>query len=102
MSTTKRAKPLLPLEPWKPCAYEPEDAYALRALQAGTATDHQQRRALKWIIETACATYDQPYRPGSARDTDFACGMQHVGKQIVKLLNMKLERAAGTSSKPPT
>lgn len=76
-------------EPWKPCAWEAEDAYALRALQTGNATAGQQQRALKWIIEAA-GTYDQAYRPASARDTDFACGMQHVGKQIVKLLNLSI------------
>lgn len=77
------------IEPWKPFAWEPEDAYALRALQDGTASAGQQQRALKWIIECA-GTYDQAYRPASARDTDFACGMQHVGKQIVKLLNISI------------
>lgn len=77
-------------EPWKPCDWAPEDAYALRALQAGSATPGQQQRALKWLIENAAGTYDMPYRPNSARDTDFACGMQHVGKQIVKLLNLSI------------
>ena len=86
-------------DPWKPCVWEPEDAYALRALQGGTATPAQQQRALKWIIEAA-GTYDQAYRPASARDTDFACGMQHVGKQIVKLLNLSI--AAITARNAPS
>lgn len=89
MSRTKPPIPVPALEPWKPFTWEAEDAYALRALQSGNATPHQQQRALKWIIEAA-GTYDQPYRPASSRDTDFACGMQHVGKQIVKLLNLSL------------
>lgn len=87
-----RAKSPLPPEPWKPMPWEPEDAWALRALQEGRATDAQQKRALAWII-AAARTYDQPYRPTSATDTAFACGMQFVGQQIVKLLNVKLERA---------
>lgn len=87
-----RAKSPLPAEPWKPMPWEPEDAWALRALQAGTATAHQQQRALAWIIESA-RTYDQPYRPTSPTDTAFACGMQFVGQAIVKLLNAKIERA---------
>ncbi len=96
-----RAKPavLQQPEPWKPFAWEPEDAYALRALQLGTATPGQQQRALKWIIDSA-GTYDQPYRPASSRDTDFACGMQHVGKQIVKLLNLSI--AALTAREAPS
>ena len=85
---------LLQPEPWKPFPWEPEDAYALRALQAGNATEGQQKRALKWIIDCA-GTYDQAYRPTSARDTDFACGMQHVGKQITKLLNISISAITG-------
>lgn len=89
--TTRKPKVLgvQQMEPWKPFDWEAEDAYALRALQTGNATQGQQQRALKWIIEAA-GTYDQAYRPASARDTDFACGMQHVGKQIVKLLNISV------------
>lgn len=93
-----RAKSPLPPEPWKPIPWEREDAYALRALQMGTASPHQQQRALKWILEAA-RTYDQPYRPSGPGDTAFACGMQFVGQQIVKLINVKLERQDG---KPPT
>lgn len=97
-----RAKSPLPPEPWKPIPWEPEDAYALRALSRGNASEPQQQRALKWILDAA-RTYDQPYRPSSPYDTAFACGMQFVGQEIVKLLNVKLERAnPGTSSKPPT
>jgi hypothetical protein len=94
-----RAKPQQQPDPWKPFAWEPEDAYALRALQAGTATQSQQQRALKWIIEAA-GTYDQAYRPGSSRDTDFACGMQHVGKQIVKLLNLSITAITAARDAP--
>ena len=88
-----RAKSNAQLDPWKPFPWEAEDAYALRALLAGNATQGQQQRALKWIIDCA-GTYDQPFRPASARDTDFACGMQHVGKQIVKLLNISISAIA--------
>ncbi len=87
--TRPKSSTLQQPEPWKPHHWEPEDAYALRALQLGTATANQQQRALKWILECA-GTYDQAYRPASSRDTDFACGMQHVGKQIVKLLNISI------------
>jgi hypothetical protein len=85
-----KAKSPIPVDPWKPHPWELADAHALRALQQGTAQPHQQQRALKWIIEAA-RTYDQPYRPGSDRDTAFACGMQSVGQSIVKLLNLSLD-----------
>lgn len=84
-----KPKSPLPPEPWKPIDWEPEDAYALRALQSGTATEGQQKRALAWLI-SAARTYDQPYRSSSPYDTAFACGMQWVGQSVVKLLNVNL------------
>lgn len=79
--------------PWLPPHYELADAGAIQALHRGEATPEQQQRALKWIIEHACKTYDMPYRPGGddgRRDTDFALGRQFVGQQIVKLLKLNL------------
>lgn len=77
--------------PWLPVSYDKPVVMALKALQAGNASEGQQQLALRFIIERLCGTYDLPYRPGGPegdRDTAFACGMQHVGKQIVKLLNL--------------
>lgn len=75
-----------------PAPYDPDgaDTAAIKALAAGTADQWQQQRALNWIINSVCGTYDQPFRPGAEgqRDTDFACGKQFVGQQIVKHINM--------------
>lgn len=82
------------IEPWKPAAYDEADTYAIKALAAGVANEGQQMRALKWIIETLCGTYDQPYRPGNEgdRDTVFACAKMFVGQQIVKQINVNLSK----------
>jgi hypothetical protein len=66
------------------------DFVALKALQAGTATPEQQQRALKWLIENACGTYDLSYRPESDRETAFAEGRRFVGLQIIKALNFDM------------
>lgn len=76
--------------PWYPARYEKADVRALKNLAAGTASPEQQQRAMKWIIEQACATYDLSYRPTSDRDTSFAEGRRFVGLQIVKALNLDL------------
>jgi hypothetical protein len=78
--------------PWMPSVYELADASAIQALQRGDATQGQQQRALRWIIENACGTYDMSYRPGEEgkRDTDFAEGKRFVGSQIVKMLKLNL------------
>jgi hypothetical protein len=62
---------------------------AIKAVNAGNANEGQQRIALRWIIEMAAGTYDQPFRPGVGgdRDTAFACGRMFVGQQIVKQIN---------------
>lgn len=80
------------IEPWKPAPYDEADTYAIKALAAGIANEGQQKRALKWVIETLCGTYDQPYRPGSEgdRDTVFACAKMFVGQQLVKQINVNL------------
>ena len=79
--------------PWKPPEYDQADAAAIQALVEGRAGSAQQKRAIKWIIEKACGTYDFAFRPGGAegeRDTGIALGRQFVGQQIVKLVNIKI------------
>ena len=78
--------------PWHPAPYEQADTMALKALASGTASEAQQKRALRWIVHTLCGTYDQPFRPGQGgeRDTVFACGKQFAGQQIVKQVNLQM------------
>lgn len=81
----------LPKEsPLQPTKYEDSHAAAIQALMHGIANEGQQQLALKFIIEKMCATYDEPYRPDSDRDTTFALGKRHVGMEIVKLTKVKM------------
>lgn len=68
--------------------YGPADARAVKALYAGKASEAQQQRALRWIIEGACGFRDEPYRPDSARDTTFNLGRQAVARQIMYLATL--------------
>ena len=77
--------------PNSPATYELADASAIQALADGTADEHQQRRALKWLIEAASITYEFHYYP-SERDTAFALGQAFVGQQIVKMLKLNLSK----------
>lgn len=78
--------------PWLPPKYELSDATALQALSRGEADKHQQERALKWIIETACDTYGMHFFPGEdgRRNTDFALGRRFVGQEVVKMLKLNV------------
>lgn len=72
--------------------WELADASALQALHRGDADAQAQQRALKWIIESGCATYDLSFKPGEdgRRETDFAEGRRFVGTHIVMMLKANL------------
>lgn len=90
---TKKLPTPKPVEPWKPPEWQNADAQAVKALARGDATPEQQRRALDWIIREACATYEFAFHPGANdRETNLALGRQMVGQQIVKLINLDLQR----------
>ncbi len=82
-----------------PATWDPADAVALQALSQGTAEKHQQIRALQFIINAVCGTYDMSYRSEKALDTVFAEGKRSVGLQIVKLVNMPREVIAVIAAK---
>lgn len=81
----EKRNPVAEHAPWKPAPYTIENVGALQALMRGEALPHQQKEALDYIINVLAGTYDEPFRP-SQRETDYALGKAHVGRQIVKLL----------------
>lgn len=72
---------------------------AIKSVAAGTANEGQQRLAMKWIIEELCGTYDLSYRPQSDRDTTFAEGKRYVGLQLVREINININRRKDNVSK---
>jgi hypothetical protein len=83
------AKEALALGPHMPAGYELADVSAVQALQEGTATADQQKRALRWMIERAAATYEAHFYPDE-RLTVFALGRAFVGQQLVKMLRLNV------------
>lgn len=82
-----------PLGPWMPVEYEIADVSAIQALMIGEATPEQQKRAMFWIVEKACATYQPSFWPGGEegqRNTDFAEGKRFVGNSIVKMTKLNV------------
>lgn len=90
-------KPTRSQGPHIPPPYELADASAFQALQRGDASDEQQRRALKWLIEKAAGAYEFNFYP-SDRETSFALGRCFVGQQVVKLLRLDLATMRGKAS----
>ena len=69
--------------------YEIPDVEALQALNAGTADKRQQKRALTWIIENACATHAWAFKDDE-RATLVNLGRQLAGQEIIGLTRLKI------------
>lgn len=78
--------------PIPPAAFEKPDASAMQALQRGDATPDQQQRALLWIVNNACLTYDFCDQPDNPRLSAIFDGRRYAGTQIVKLLNVNISK----------
>lgn len=70
--------------------WENADAAAVQALHRGDASPEQQKRALDWIIQVGCSTYQPTFHPGEPDASAFAEGRRFPGLQIVKLLKINL------------
>ena len=76
-----------------PGSFLPEDiadSYAVQALFRGQAEEHQQIRAMKWIVEELCGAYAMSYDPENSRNTDFNEGKRHVGRVLVGIATINL------------
>lgn len=79
--------------PWRPLEVSVEDMGAIQALYRGDAQEHQQRRALEFILQL-CHNGGAHYFPGEGgrRDTDFALGRAFVGLQLKRIIQLKITR----------
>jgi len=90
------AKNPIPPAVFLPAEWELSDALAIQALNAGTASPEQQKRALAWMVYRAAATDEVEYRPDN-RDHAFASGRRFVGLQIRKLMAINVSALSRTS-----
>ena len=72
---------------------------ALRALYTGTASEHQQRVALKVIINKLSRAQDLLYIPGNTEGTAFINGRAFVGQQLLKYLNLPIGKITDEDQK---
>ena len=73
---------------WAPATYHLADLHAVRAVSWGTATEDQQKRAMRWIIEKAADTYGPSFFGNDQLDMAHHEGRRFVGLQLVKAINM--------------
>lgn len=63
-------------------SFDIADAMSVKAVAEGRADEHQQRRAMAWILRGLCEMGRLAYSPDSERDTAFALGRQSVGFEL--------------------
>lgn len=78
---------LLPVD--QPAPFTPLIVGAMKALQHGTATPHQQSSLCEWLLKSAAGIGDQSFRAGDPYATAFAEGRRFVGVQMMMLLQQK-------------
>lgn len=66
--------------------YDNADLAAMKALQAGVATEGQQKRALDWFLYQAARISHVSYVPGDDAGTMFNEGRRFAGLVVVQLL----------------
>lgn len=80
--TARAIKPKAP--PHFRADYDVADAAAVQAVAFGRASEDQQKRAMKWIVEKGCMAYDETFHPESERASTFMQGRRFVGLLLVK------------------
>jgi hypothetical protein len=88
---SRQIKPLPPAPADHPATFDIADAAAVKAVYAGSATEHQQKRAMDWIIKQASLIGGQSYRAGDSHATAFVEGRRFVGAQIMGLITLNTE-----------
>lgn len=65
----------------------------------GVASEEQQRRAMRFLVERICGAYDLEYRPAEldpdGRASAFAGGKRFVGLQLIKFANLNIAQVRG-------
>ena len=83
-------------EHWHPAPLPDKATHrAVQALAQGDAGPEDQKRAIRWIIEEAAMTYDEPFRPGMPDAVNYVLGRRSVGLAIVKCINTRINIGTG-------
>lgn len=84
--------------PTTAAVYTEADHAAIQAVAEGLANPEQQKRAIRWIVESAAGVQTLSYGT-DPHATAFAEGKRFVGLQIYKLIRLRLDVTRRLSSK---
>lgn len=77
---------------WLPPGFDLNSSYDLQALASGTANEHQQKNALKFIVEQLAGAYDQTFDPDSERMSNYNEGRRAVGRAVIQITKLDLAK----------
>ena len=69
-----------------------QEVRALKALWKGEATEYEQKLCLQIIVNKFARAHDLPYVPGKSDESTFLSGRAFVGKQIFRVLKLKIDQ----------
>jgi len=75
------------------------DVEAIKALNAGDATPHQQKLALSIIVNKFSRSQDLLFIPNSSDETAFLNGRGFVGMKILKIINVPIGKLLNKEAK---
>jgi hypothetical protein len=85
---------------WLPPGFDLEQSYTLQALATGTANEHQQKAALKFIVEKLAGAYDQTFDPDNERLSAYNEGRRAVGRAIIQITALNLAKIKESLNPP--
>lgn len=80
----------IPGEPHFSYEHDIADVAAVQAWAEGRATEEQQIRSYRWVLEVACMTYDETFHPTSERLSILMQGRRFVGSRLRSLRSLNV------------
>lgn len=75
---------------WLPKGFDIKAASDIQAVAEGRADEHQQKRALQFIVERFCGAYDDTFDMDSERASTYNQGRRWVGLAIIQVVKLNL------------
>ena len=75
---------------FKTLPVDKHDVEAIKAVNKGTATEHQQKLAIAVIVNKFSRAQDLLYIPNSSDETAFLNGRGFVGQKILKIISQPI------------
>ena len=78
------------------------EVFSLRAVAGGKADSRQQQTALAVIVKVLSGAYDLEFIPDNPGGSAFRGGRAFVGKEIIKLMNVDIDKLFGGQNEEHT